>query len=145
MAAPSPLPSSGALTRRRRLGRQEREAEILGAAMQVFSVREASTVTVDEIAEHAGVSRALVYEYFGDRSKLLHEVTRRFARRFSERLNASVDEADGSARQLLISFVGAHLGFAADGPEAYRLALQQNPADGASRRNLARLQASSRE
>lgn len=92
--------------------------------MEVFSVREASTVTVDEIAEHAGVSRALVYEYFGDRSKLVEEVRQRFVRQFTHLLNQSVDHAGTSARQLLLEFVGAHLEFASAGPEAYRLALE---------------------
>jgi AcrR family transcriptional regulator len=51
-----------------------RKAQIVEASITVFAGRDPSSVTFEEIAEAAGVSRALVYNYFGDRGGLLAAV-----------------------------------------------------------------------
>ena len=56
---------------RKRLSPDERRAEIIRAADRVLEGRDPSSVTFEEIATEAGVSRALVYNYFGDRGGLL--------------------------------------------------------------------------
>ncbi len=109
--------------RRRRMERGERQEAILAAAMRVFALADASSVNVDLVAAEAGVSRALVYEYFGDRSNLVSEVRRRFVREFVAGLEAAVASAS-AAHDLLVAFVRAHLGFATRGVGAYRLATE---------------------
>src|SRR5215470_15509912 len=52
---------------RTRLAREERREQIVDAAAEVFQGRNPADVTFEEIADAAGVSRALVYNYFGDR------------------------------------------------------------------------------
>lgn len=54
-----------------RLDPNVRREMIMHAAVQVFEQRDPSEVTFEEIAAAAGVSRALVYNYFGDRGGLL--------------------------------------------------------------------------
>lgn len=61
---------------RQRLSPGQRRGEILAAAHRVFSSQDPSSVTFEEIAHEAGVSRALVYNYFGDKGTLLAEVYR---------------------------------------------------------------------
>lgn len=61
---------------RQRLSPEQRREEILAAAHRVFSSQDPSAVTFEEIAHEAGVSRALVYNYFGDKGNLLAEVYR---------------------------------------------------------------------
>jgi AcrR family transcriptional regulator len=51
-----------------------RKAQIVEASITVFAGRDPSSVTFEEIAEAAGVPRALVYNYFGDRGGLLAAV-----------------------------------------------------------------------
>ena len=59
---------------RKRLTPNQRRADIIRAADRMLAGRDASSVTFDEIAAAAGVSRALVYNYFGDRGGLLAAV-----------------------------------------------------------------------
>ena len=62
------------MVRRARLDPQERRAQIVEAASAVFRGRDPATVRFDEVAHAAGVSRSLVYAYFGDRGELIAAV-----------------------------------------------------------------------
>ena len=55
---------------RTRLTRATRREQIIDAAVDVFKGRDPNDVTFEEVADAAGVSRALVYNYFGDRRGL---------------------------------------------------------------------------
>jgi AcrR family transcriptional regulator len=59
---------------RRRLEPERRRAEIVEAASTIFRGRDPNTVRFEEVADAAGVSRSLVYAYFGDRGGLLAAV-----------------------------------------------------------------------
>ncbi len=59
---------------RRRLEPAERRAQIVVAAAEVFRDRDPATVRFEEVAQAAGVSRSLVYAYFGDRGELIAAV-----------------------------------------------------------------------
>ncbi|MGH3530714.1 MAG: TetR/AcrR family transcriptional regulator [Mycobacterium sp.] len=54
-------------TPRRRLSPDDRRAELLALGAEVFGKRPYDDVRIDEIAERAGVSRALMYHYFPDK------------------------------------------------------------------------------
>ena len=54
-------------TPRRRLSPEDRRAELLALGAEVFGQRPYDDVRIDEIAERAGVSRALMYHYFPDK------------------------------------------------------------------------------
>src|SRR5512145_180401 len=60
--------------RRPRLDPEARRAQIVEAAAEVFRGRDPATVRFDEVARAAGVSRSLVYAYFGDRGELIAAV-----------------------------------------------------------------------
>ncbi|HEY7487501.1 MAG TPA: TetR/AcrR family transcriptional regulator [Streptosporangiaceae bacterium] len=55
---------------RRRLSVDERRDELIAAALELFSSRPPETVSIDDVAEVAGASRALVYHYFGGKHEL---------------------------------------------------------------------------
>lgn len=57
-----------------RLDPTTRRAMLVRAAAQVFHGRDPSDVSVEEVADAAGVSRSLVYAYFGDRGGLIAAV-----------------------------------------------------------------------
>ena len=52
---------------RRRLSPEDRRSELLALGAEVFGQRPYDEVRIDEIAERAGVSRALMYHYFPDK------------------------------------------------------------------------------
>jgi AcrR family transcriptional regulator len=60
--------------RRSRLEPEARRAQIVESAAAVFRGRDPATVRFDEVAKAAGVSRSLVYAYFGDRGELIAAV-----------------------------------------------------------------------
>src|SRR5436305_732256 len=55
---------------RRRLSVAERRDELIAAALDLFSHRSPEDVSIDDVAEAAGASRALVYHYFGGKQEL---------------------------------------------------------------------------
>ncbi|AEN12356.1 MULTISPECIES: TetR/AcrR family transcriptional regulator [unclassified Streptomyces] len=57
----------------RRLGVEERRAQLLGAALTLFAHRAPDDVSIDEVAVAAGVSRPLVYRYFPGGRQQLYE------------------------------------------------------------------------
>ncbi|MFD7293572.1 TetR/AcrR family transcriptional regulator [Streptomyces sp. NPDC059897] len=63
-------------TRRRRMEPDARRAEILAVARRRFGSGGYASVSISDIAAEAGVARALVNHYFGDKRQLYLEVVR---------------------------------------------------------------------
>ncbi len=61
---------------RRRLSPDDRRNELLALGAEVFGQRPYDEVRIDEIAERAGVSRALMYHYFPDKRTFFSAVVR---------------------------------------------------------------------
>ncbi|WP_326547704.1 helix-turn-helix domain-containing protein [Mycolicibacterium sp. ND9-15] len=61
---------------RRRLSPADRRSELLALGAEVFGQRPYDEVRIDEIAERAGVSRALMYHYFPDKREFFAAVVR---------------------------------------------------------------------
>ncbi|MEV5009958.1 helix-turn-helix domain-containing protein [Streptomyces sp. NPDC055692] len=72
----SPAASSPAY---RRLSVEERRAQLLDAALSLFAHRAPEEVSLDDVAEAAGVSRPLVYRYFPGGKQQLYEAALRSA------------------------------------------------------------------
>lgn len=106
--------------RSRRLEPSARRAEILDAAAALFRHRDPSSVRFGEVAEAAGVSRSLVYTYFGDRDGLVAAVYLYTLSEFDEQLSdlldaVPVDEASFRA------IVGRYLCLVGDNADSWRL------------------------
>lgn len=56
---------------RRRIGRAERERQILDAAVAVFSERGFQQASMDAVAERVGVTKPVLYTHFGSKDGLL--------------------------------------------------------------------------
>src|SRR5215470_361575 len=55
---------------RSRLSRDERMEQTLGVAHDLFAARGYADVTMDEIAAAVGVTKPLLYNYFGNKERL---------------------------------------------------------------------------
>src|ERR1700753_262601 len=55
---------------RSRLSRDERMEQTLGVAHRLFAARGFADVTMDEIASEVGVTKPLLYNYFGNKERL---------------------------------------------------------------------------
>jgi AcrR family transcriptional regulator len=56
---------------RRRVGRAERERQILDAALAVFGERGYRNASMDQVAERVGVTKPVLYTHFGSKDGLL--------------------------------------------------------------------------
>lgn len=64
--------------RRTRLPAHERREQILAAATELFRATHYEDVSLDDVAERAGVTRGLINHHFGTKRELYLEVVRRF-------------------------------------------------------------------
>lgn len=76
---------------RRRLSPEDRRSELLALGAEVFGERPYDEVRIDEIAERAGVSRALMYHYFPDKRAFFAEVVKAEGDRLFEATNTPPD------------------------------------------------------
>jgi AcrR family transcriptional regulator len=76
---------------RRRLSPDDRRNELLALGAEVFGRRPYDDVRIDEIAERAGVSRALMYHYFPDKRAFFAAVVRAEGERLFEATSALPD------------------------------------------------------
>ena len=73
---------------RRRLSPDDRRNELLALGAEVFGQRPYDEVRIDEIAERAGVSRALMYHYFPDKRAFFAAVVHAEGERLFQATNA---------------------------------------------------------
>src|SRR3954470_6292147 len=86
---------------RRRLPRAEREEKMLDAALGVFTARGFDAASMDEIAAASGITKPMLYSYFGSKEGLYLACIDRAARPLIEALRAAaVVPEDDPARRL---------------------------------------------
>ena len=105
---------------RTRLDPEVRRHQIIEAAARTLRGRDPVEVTFEEIAEAAGVSRALVYNYFGDRGGLLAAVYLHTFGTLLEGLNATI-AAELPPADRIKAIVRGYLRFAVEHPEVWHL------------------------
>ncbi|MFC0113699.1 TetR/AcrR family transcriptional regulator [Kibdelosporangium aridum] len=76
--------------RRRRMPRADRERQMMTIAEAVFSERGYAATSMDEIADRVGVSKPMIYEYFGSKEGLLVACIRQVRTELRERTAQSV-------------------------------------------------------
>src|SRR2546430_12622576 len=79
---------------RARLGRAERRDAILDAAAALVAAGDVEAVSMETVAERAGVSRPLVYKHFANRGELLAALYEREAALLHAELAADVEAAN---------------------------------------------------
>jgi AcrR family transcriptional regulator len=105
---------------RTRLDPEVRREQILDAASRVFYDRDPVDVTFEELASAAGVSRALVYNYFGDKSGLLAAVYLRALNELHDELEHAVQPYQDDADRLRAA-IECYLRYARRNSAAWRL------------------------
>jgi AcrR family transcriptional regulator len=110
---------------RRRLSAVDRRAAILDAALQVFSSRGYHAAAIDEIAQEAGISKALIYEHFPSKKDLHASLLERHVQEIFEALaRAAAGPEPGEVR--LRNGVDAFLEWVETHPRAFRLLFRDN-------------------
>lgn len=118
---PSHTAVAEAPVRRRRLPASERRALILDAALRAFAANGYDGAAMDEIAEAAGISKAVVYDHVSSKrelyTQLLHAIRNELESVVEEALQARGD--DGEER--VHAAVDAVYRYVEEHPEASRL------------------------
>ncbi|GIW40355.1 MAG: putative HTH-type transcriptional regulator [Candidatus Binatia bacterium] len=82
---------------------QERTRErILDGALRAIALHGLSKLGMNDVSEHAGVSRGTVYRYFPSREALLADLADRESRRFEEVVRRALRDAPEGAERLRI-------------------------------------------
>jgi len=76
-----------------RMARSERRDALLDAAAKLVAAGDIDSVSMETVAEMAGVSRTLVYKHFANRRDLVAAVYKREARSLHEKLSEAVRTA----------------------------------------------------
>jgi AcrR family transcriptional regulator len=76
------------------MARAEREEVILDAAQSAFAEIDFRSVPMEAIAERSGVTKALLYQYFGSKDELYERCVERARARLFDELERRVEEAE---------------------------------------------------
>jgi AcrR family transcriptional regulator len=91
---------ASATSTRRRLPRVEREARMLDAAEAAFADQGFAGASMDAIAADSGITKALLYQYFGSKEGLYTACVERRRRELFDRLAELARAADGPVERL---------------------------------------------
>lgn len=102
---------------RQRLSVDERRAQLLAVGSELFASRPYDDVWVDDVAERAGVSRGLLYHYFGSKRGFLHAVIEHETQTI---LAATTPDPTLPPSRLLRASIEGYLDYVVARPHGYR-------------------------
>jgi AcrR family transcriptional regulator len=111
---------------RRRLSVDRRREELIAAALDLFSRRDADDVSIDDVAVSAGASRALVYHYFGGKQELYVAALRSAAAELEARLRP---QGGGSPIEELARGLARYFDFVEEHAAGFAALLRGGPAN----------------
>lgn len=90
----------------RKVPRAVREQQMLGVAEGMFAQRGFHAVSVDAIAEAAGISKPMVYAYFGSKEGLYRACLQQAEARLYASINRGADTGAAAEQQLWLGLLG---------------------------------------
>lgn len=84
----------------KKVNREQRQAELLETAIEVFAKRGYQATTMEEIAERAGVSKGMLYIYFKNKEALFGAVFRWFGKMTEAMVLAGIHGLDDEVAQI---------------------------------------------
>jgi len=109
----------------------ERREQLLDVTTELIVERGFHGASVEAVAQRAGITRAVIYQHFGDRQALLEKVVDREMTRAQSQVSetAMADLSEGDAHELMLESLEAFLRAVHDHPRTWRLVLM--PPEGA--------------
>ncbi|QPK83305.1 TetR/AcrR family transcriptional regulator [Corynebacterium qintianiae] len=102
---------------RRRLGVEERRAEILAAAHEVFSTTPYAEASTQHIAEVSGASQGLIFHYFGSKAGLYTAFLKESKRTLDDAERAALEaHPEATKGEVIRHWLEIYLDFVAAGP-----------------------------
>ncbi len=116
--------------KRVRMTGQERREQLVGVARSLFAARGYEATSVEEIAEHAGVSKPVIYQHFGGKEGIYAVVVDREVRGLTDRITTALD-AD-HPRAAAEQAADAFLSYIEECEEGFRILVRDAPVGTAS-------------
>lgn len=117
--------SSDGRPTRRRLSVDKRRDELIAAALELFSDRPPEEISIDDVADAAGASRALVYHYFGGKQELYLAALHSAAKQLDDLLRPP---AEGKPLERLAVSLHRYFDFVEDHAAGFVALLRGGPA-----------------
>ncbi|WP_238342866.1 TetR/AcrR family transcriptional regulator [Nocardioides cynanchi] len=108
--------SGSSSTTRSRLSPALRREQLLEMGVRLLATRSLDELSIDHLAEEAGVSRGLLYHYFGGKQEFREAVCRRAA---DELVARTAPPADGEPADRLLASVAAYLDYVIGNRQGY--------------------------
>lgn len=117
---------------RRRLPAAERRKVILDAGLDVFAEGGYRETRLDQVAERAGVSKALIYEHFSSKRDLYREILETWVGELLGRILSAATAAGERSEDRLVAGLDGFLGFVEERRDAWRLLIRHRASDDVS-------------
>lgn len=111
---------------KRKLSAAARRAQLVDVGRRVFAARGYEAVSVEEIAEEAGVSKPILYQHFGGKEGLYAVVVDREMDRVVSMISETISE--GSPRDRVERSALAFLTYVRDHPDGFKVLAHDAPA-----------------
>lgn len=111
---------------RTRLSPAERREQLLDLGVRLLATRSLDELSIDVLAEEAGISRGLLYHYFGSKHAFREAVVRRAA---DDLIAQTAPPVDGEPEERLLVSMAAYLDYVVANYEGY-LSLVKGAASG---------------
>jgi AcrR family transcriptional regulator len=106
---------------RTRLSPEQRREQLLELGVQLLARRSLEELSIDLVTESAGISRGLLYHYFGSKQGFHRAVVRRVA---DDLVARTAPPPGGEPLERLAASVAAYVDYVADNFEGYRSLVQ---------------------
>jgi len=126
-ASPGPRPADAPDApdeprQRKRMSPQQRRRQLLDLGLELAAGQPVESVTIEEVAQRAGVSRALIFHYFESRQDFHRALIGEQAAELLARTEPRTDLDDPV--EMLTTAVAAYIDYVADNREGYRSLLR---------------------
>ena len=101
---------------RTRLSPEQRREQLLDLGVRLLATRSLDELSIDLLAEEAGISRGLLYHYFGNKHDFHEAVVRRAA---DDLIEKTAPPVDGEPMARLLTSLAAYLDYVVDNHEGY--------------------------
>ena len=108
-----------------RMPRDERRAQLLAAATDLFVNNGYHATVMDDIAEHAGVSKPVLYQHFPSKLELYLALLERHTEELVQRVQAAIAETHDNW-QRISNAIGAYFDFVDGDDGAFRLVFESD-------------------
>lgn len=103
-------------SQRTRLSPEQRREQLLDLGVRLLAHRSLDELSIDLLAEEAGISRGLLYHYFGNKHAFHEAVVRRAA---DDLIEQTSPPADGEPMERMLTSLAAYLDYVVANYEGY--------------------------